>query len=349
MQSANELLSNLAQAESFEAAGALVASSVASMVGASTVNVFPLFAGARPEVEAVLCSTEVCPDALRRASVDIMPISDRELGTVVDQFPGELRVMDSAEQIGWRRLHGSMTYNDGWRPWHLERQALALLGSQLAPLGFICACRKFSERPFTGEELHQLDAIRGAFEPRLRQFATSRQGPAELILRSLQTALPFPGGIFDQRGHALWLSESAEQALAIRATKVGSVPIGAGTRSELAHWRDAVLYGACSSADPAPSWCYRGVTVRRISLEPEAPLFLVIATGNRANDLKRLTTREGQVAELISRGHSVLNVSRNLGLTEGTVRNHLKHIYRKLGINSKLDLARIVLGAGPCD
>lgn len=349
MQNVSDLMSNLEQTESFEVAGSLVASCVTNFVGASTVNVFPLFAGAEPEVEAVLCSTEICPDALRRASVDIMPVSDRELGTVVDQFPGELRIMDSAEQIGWRRLHGSVTYNDGWRPWHLERQALALLGSQIAPLGFVCACRKFSERPFGDEDLRQLDAIRRAFEPRLRQFATSRQGPSGLILRSLQTALPFPGGIFDQRGHALWLSESAEQALAIRATKVGSVPVGAGTRAELAHWRDAVLYGACSSTDPAPSWCYRGVTVRRISLEPDAPLYLVTAPSSSPNELKKLTTREHQVAELVSRGHGVLNVSHKLGLTEGTVRNHLKRIYRKLGVSSRVELARVVLGTIPCD
>mgnify|MGYP000126319873 CR=1 FL=1 len=51
-----------------------------------------------------------------------------------------------------------------------------------------------------------------------------------------------------------------------------------------------------------------------------------------------LTDREQQVAGLILQGHSSKAIARDLGISDGTVKVHRKHIHTKLGINSQSQL-----------
>jgi len=51
-----------------------------------------------------------------------------------------------------------------------------------------------------------------------------------------------------------------------------------------------------------------------------------------------LTHREGEIAHLLLRGHSAKSVARLLEISPGTVRNHMKSIYAKLGISSQSEL-----------
>jgi DNA-binding CsgD family transcriptional regulator len=51
-----------------------------------------------------------------------------------------------------------------------------------------------------------------------------------------------------------------------------------------------------------------------------------------------LSPREQMVVQLILRGHSAESIARNLDIAEGTVRNHRKSIYAKLGISSQREL-----------
>jgi DNA-binding CsgD family transcriptional regulator len=52
----------------------------------------------------------------------------------------------------------------------------------------------------------------------------------------------------------------------------------------------------------------------------------------------QLTSRERAIVSLILRGHSSLSVAERLGIAEGTVKNHRKHIYAKLKISSQAEL-----------
>lgn len=54
--------------------------------------------------------------------------------------------------------------------------------------------------------------------------------------------------------------------------------------------------------------------------------------------LARLTPRQWQVAIAVYRGRRVRNVALDLGLSEHTVRTHLKSVFRKLGVISQSDL-----------
>jgi DNA-binding CsgD family transcriptional regulator len=51
-----------------------------------------------------------------------------------------------------------------------------------------------------------------------------------------------------------------------------------------------------------------------------------------------LTAREQMVVQLVLRGHSTFSIAEQLAIAEGTVKNHRKSIYAKLGITSQREL-----------
>jgi DNA-binding CsgD family transcriptional regulator len=55
-------------------------------------------------------------------------------------------------------------------------------------------------------------------------------------------------------------------------------------------------------------------------------------------ETSRLTKRERQIVQLMLQGHSILSTATVLGIFEGTVRNHRKHVYAKLQISSQSEL-----------
>jgi DNA-binding CsgD family transcriptional regulator len=52
------------------------------------------------------------------------------------------------------------------------------------------------------------------------------------------------------------------------------------------------------------------------------------------NEEARLTPREAEVLRLIARGCTYARVADQLGISEHTVRTHVKNTYRKLGVRS---------------
>jgi DNA-binding CsgD family transcriptional regulator len=62
-------------------------------------------------------------------------------------------------------------------------------------------------------------------------------------------------------------------------------------------------------------------------------------------ELKRLTPSEQKVADMVATGRSNAEIARMLGISRHTVESHLKHVFAKLGITSRLKLAVLVLSA----
>jgi two-component system, NarL family, nitrate/nitrite response regulator NarL len=58
-----------------------------------------------------------------------------------------------------------------------------------------------------------------------------------------------------------------------------------------------------------------------------------------------LTSREAEVAYLVSRGLRDKEIARELHLSEGTVKMCLHHIYEKLRLSSRMELALSTAGA----
>lgn len=57
-----------------------------------------------------------------------------------------------------------------------------------------------------------------------------------------------------------------------------------------------------------------------------------------------LTRREREVATLILHGCDTVTIAERLGISPGTVKNHRKHLYAKLGLASRADLFTLFLG-----
>jgi DNA-binding NarL/FixJ family response regulator len=57
--------------------------------------------------------------------------------------------------------------------------------------------------------------------------------------------------------------------------------------------------------------------------------------------LDRLTAREGEVTALLARGLQNREIARTLFLSENTIRKYTETIYRKLGVNSRLEAALV--------
>ena len=73
---------------------------------------------------------------------------------------------------------------------------------------------------------------------------------------------------------------------------------------------------------------------------------IVLAAGTEAaasaNPLDRLTAREREVAEALSRGLTAAEVGDTLGISVKTVEAHRGNVYRKLGIRNVAELTRLV-------
>ena len=54
-----------------------------------------------------------------------------------------------------------------------------------------------------------------------------------------------------------------------------------------------------------------------------------------------LTPRQAQVLRLLEHGHSTKQIAQELHLSTETVRNHVRHILRTLGVNSRLEAVAV--------
>ncbi|QEM83282.1 helix-turn-helix transcriptional regulator [Halomonas binhaiensis] len=57
----------------------------------------------------------------------------------------------------------------------------------------------------------------------------------------------------------------------------------------------------------------------------------------------QLTRREQEIVQLLLAGHSAKSAARELGISDGTVKVHRKHLYQRLGVSSQAQLFRTFL------
>ncbi|MFK8163960.1 MAG: response regulator [Lewinella sp.] len=84
-------------------------------------------------------------------------------------------------------------------------------------------------------------------------------------------------------------------------------------------------------------------------LRGDAPMSPVIATKivqyfrkpvkARSQDFVELTTRQNQIVELVAQGLYNAEIADRLGITDGTCRQHISQIFKRLQINNRTELA----------
>jgi two-component system nitrate/nitrite response regulator NarL len=70
-----------------------------------------------------------------------------------------------------------------------------------------------------------------------------------------------------------------------------------------------------------------------------------IAPGEES-PFSKLTPRENEILALLAEGQSNKVIARNLGISDGTVKLHVKSILRKLGVHSRVEAAVIAVEQG---
>jgi DNA-binding CsgD family transcriptional regulator len=106
------------------------------------------------------------------------------------------------------------------------------------------------------------------------------------------------------------------------------------------------LAGALEAAwQPGPHDLVRAASWRLDSGQGDDPQrLLAAARAARGIGAVPLTPRERQIAALASGGHSDRAIAGQLHISARTVQTHLAHIYAKLGINRRADLAANLAG-----
>jgi len=61
----------------------------------------------------------------------------------------------------------------------------------------------------------------------------------------------------------------------------------------------------------------------------------------------QLTARQLEITELAARGRTNAELSATLGISENTVKKHLKDIFRRLGVSNRTELAAVHLSPSP--
>ena len=120
------------------------------------------------------------------------------------------------------------------------------------------------------------------------------------------------------------------------------VAFGSSPDPELA--RAAVRAGARGflHAGMPPQQIARAVSVA-LSGEVVLPraLLRALVERERPADLSVLSARQREVLGLVAEGLSTSQIARRLYLSESTVKQHLRKTYRLLGVNNRLEAARV--------
>jgi DNA-binding CsgD family transcriptional regulator len=84
---------------------------------------------------------------------------------------------------------------------------------------------------------------------------------------------------------------------------------------------------------PGPDFCERDRALLTL-LRPHLHQAYLDAERHR-RDTPQLTPRQRELLHLVAAGHTNTQIARRLGLSEGTVRTHLKNIYTRLNVSSR--------------
>jgi PAS domain S-box-containing protein len=172
------------------------------------------------------------------------------------------------------------------------------------------------------------------------------------------TGIPVPSYVLDTDGVVRWINPAAERLLGdVRGRHFTSV-VSAEERSRARELFARKVLGTTSATEAT------GVLVStdgaRLVLEVSAvPLkdgervvgVFGLLSGGEDHEVSappaHLTPRQAEVLRLLEQGRSTKQIAQELHLSTETVKNHVRHLLRALGVNSRLEaVAAVRRGAG---
>lgn len=237
-------------------------------------------------------------------------------------------------------------------------EAPVLLGG--AVVGTLNLARGLSDPPFAEEDLALLGAISRHVAVALRRaqrFEALERRAA--LLEDALDALPQPvlisrldgGTLFANRAaERLVLSGEPRQAAACRrAVRANLRALAEGSaRVALAAGVVADGVGAAGRAggQPADGFLVRSVLLPRRHGAVLSFVYLRPSTSRLPVEWSPLSPREQEIVELVSRGLSTREIAERACISENTVKQHLKRVFRKLQVSSRTELVQTVWQVG---
>lgn len=240
------------------------------------------------------------------------------------------------------QLHRSARWREILEPlgWGDEMRAAVRVDGLI--WGFLCLHRARADPPFSEHDVSRLRRMLPRFATEFRRAAGAAAGPAPEIDGGPGVLLLDPRGpiIASNEPAAHWLDELRKPGetgshLALMALAHASLrhPASVDLRTSAGRW--VTLH-----ASPV-----RGVGPARVCvcvvIEPTRP----DAAMPRLAALTGLTAREREVTAAVVRGRSTRTIAEVCHISEHTVREHLKSVFKKTGVHSRRELvARVMSG-----
>jgi len=312
-------------------------------IGASGIVFYPLYRGAVPDSDVVLHSALIDKETAARLALSAFTTAEQELRFVDDYLRGTERTRDIMQHYGRENMTRSRIYEEFLVPCKIDHAIAAFLGSERATaVGYLLLTRSKKESPFTVQDVDQVEIIRQAAEQTLCRIL-DKQGDSSTssqILGVLTAGMPQASALLDGNGALVWANRAAEQKLGEQVWHVSGHFLMFSSSPVVDRWRDAVRETV--SLRESPFRVDPHLTVSRIDRPNKSPLYLVVDTDVSAeteSEWKSLSAREREIAKLAAQGFAPINIGVLLSISPGTVRNHLKSIYKKLRITSRVELA----------
>ncbi|OLZ63087.1 hypothetical protein AVW11_21415 [Streptomyces amritsarensis] len=261
----------------------------------------------------------------------------------VNQFPGLVRTGGTAAglwQATGHRPHSSSRYRDVYRPAGMGDEMRVLLRTGHTVWGALVLHRGGDRAPFGGGEISALAKLAPAVAQALRAaYLRHDVAAADCELPTAPGLLLFhPNGELDRAtpaGH-LWL-EQLDAAGAQSAPLPQPVLHAAGR---------ARATGDASLRMRSRNGPWVSVTATRMGAEGAVAVMVQPSSPQHVIGILMeaygLTPREQQVAQLVTYGMSDTDISRRLGISPHTVRDHLKKVFDKTGANSRGRLLQLL-------
>jgi DNA-binding CsgD family transcriptional regulator len=265
---------------------------------------------------------------------------------------GVLDVLTTEDIVPFRELTRTEYYNDFLRPQSIHHQMTIHLKSDKQVLGVVALFRSRRARGFSARDKSRALAAAPFLSGALKGALASEKSRAlESVLPAILREKPWEGlVVLDRFLNPVYTDGQAERLLsglkadgegATSLQKAVSGPCKKMLAARERHTGPLEREGRVDLGSDGP-----GPRIRlrlRLADDPESgPLFLLFLEGEervaRLEGILRdrgLTRREVEVVQVLARGARNAEIAEKLFISEHTVENHLRSIYRKLGVSNR--------------